>query len=237
MVFFHENAGNIGLRLDYFDLAFKRLNCDIFVIAYRGYSDSDGQPDETNIKKDMVILNDYITSQFKHKYYNAGGIFIVGRSLGGAVGTYLASINEKEAYNDHYQHNFNGIVLENTFTSIDDMVDEVFPLLTPFKKLVLNMHWDTAKLIPDIKSPILFIVGEKDEIVPKTMMNTLYDLAKTSYLKQNLSVRDGTHNDTWIVGGIEYIEKMNTFFDKCIELRIILTKFFQHHEQKKKQQQ
>lgn len=62
MVFFHENAGNIGLRLDYFNLAYKRLNCDIFVIAYRGYSESDGYPDETNIKKDMHILNDYITS-------------------------------------------------------------------------------------------------------------------------------------------------------------------------------
>ena len=96
------------------------------------------------------------------------------------------------------------------------MVDEVLPLFSPFKKLVLNMHWDTAKLIPDVKSPILFIVGEKDEIVPKAMMTTLYDLAKTSFLRQKFSVKDGTHNDTWIVGGIEYIEKMNSFFDKCI---------------------
>ena len=97
MVFFHENAGNIGLRLDYFELAYKRLNCDIFVMAYRGYSDSDGNPDESMIKKDMRLLNAYITSQFKHKYYNAGGIYIVGRSLGGAVGAYLASINEAES--------------------------------------------------------------------------------------------------------------------------------------------
>ena len=94
MVFFHENAGNIGLRLDYFELAYKRLNCDIFVMAYRGYSDSDGKPDEALIKKDMEYVNSYITSQFKHKYYHAGGIYLVGRSLGGAVATYLTHVNE-----------------------------------------------------------------------------------------------------------------------------------------------
>jgi|LakMenEpi03Aug12_release.lakeMendotaPanAssembly.Ray.scaffolds.fasta_scaffold1329560_1 fermentation-respiration switch protein FrsA (DUF1100 family) len=115
------------------------------------------------------------------------------------------------------------------------MVDEVFPLFSPFKKLVLNMHWDTAKLILDVKSPILFIVGEKDEIVPKAMMTTLYDLAKTSFLRQKFSVKDGTHNDTWIVGGIEYIEKMNSFFDKCIELRYVFTTYFQNYDKKKKE--
>ena len=102
MVFFHENAGNIGLRMDYFEFVYKRLNCDIFVIAHRGFSDSDGYPDETLIKNDMTILNEYITSQFKHKYYNAGGIDIVGRSLGGAVGSYLAMLNEQEAIADYY---------------------------------------------------------------------------------------------------------------------------------------
>ena len=144
MVFFHENAGNIGLRLDYFELAYKRLNCDIFVVAYRGYSDSDGIPDEHFIKKDMEILNTYITNNFKHKYYHAGGIFIVGRSLGGAVGSYLAQLNEQVSRQNHYDHNFNGIVLENTFTSIDDMVDAIFPFLSFFKSFILKMHWDTS---------------------------------------------------------------------------------------------
>ena len=169
MVFFHENAGNIGLRLDYFELVYKRMNCDIFVIAYRGYSESDGYPDEKLIKKDMIYLNKYITSQFKHKYYHAGGIFILGRSLGGAVGSYLASINELESMENYYQHNFNGIVLENTFTSIDDMVDVLFPFLTYFKSLVLNMHWKTSALIENLTSPILIVIGEKDEIVPPFM--------------------------------------------------------------------
>lgn len=219
MVFFHENAGNIGLRLDYFELAYKRLNCDIFVIAYRGYSDSDGVPDEQMIKKDMEVLNVYITNNFKHKYYHAGGIFIVGRSLGGAVGTYIAHLNEQVARQNHYDHNFNGLVLENTFTSIDDMVDALFPVLSLVKSFVLKMHWNTSQILPSLRMPILIVTGDKDEIVPTQHSDVLYKQATSSIWKEFLIVAGGTHNDTWQVGGIAYVEKLNAFFNKCSELR------------------
>ena len=209
MVFFHENAGNIGLRMDYFELAYKRLNCDIFVIAYRGYSDSDGYPDETLIKQDLLFINDYITDNFKHKYYHAGGIFIVGRSLGGAVGAFLAHHNEQIAMRNYYDHNFNGVVLENTFTSIDNMVDVIFPVFKYIKKLVLCMHWDTESLIGELRSPLLIVVGEKDEIVPAEHGLRLFDSAKGSIYKDILSVKEGMHNDTWQVANILYVEKMN----------------------------
>ena len=42
IVFLHENAGNIGLRLDWFGLVYDRLNCNIVCFAYRGYSRSEG---------------------------------------------------------------------------------------------------------------------------------------------------------------------------------------------------
>lgn len=40
VVFFHENAGNIGLRLDYFELLCKHVGVNVLCIAYRGYSSS-----------------------------------------------------------------------------------------------------------------------------------------------------------------------------------------------------
>ena len=45
LIFLHENAGNIGLRLDWFELMYKNLNCNILAVAYRGYSRSQGSPD------------------------------------------------------------------------------------------------------------------------------------------------------------------------------------------------
>jgi len=65
MVFFHENAGSkffyiflidlildIGLRLEYFMKYIKNVNTNILVIAYRGYSDSEGTPTEEGLKSD-----------------------------------------------------------------------------------------------------------------------------------------------------------------------------------------
>ena len=40
VVFFHENAGNLGLRLDYFSLLYHDLGLNVVSFAYRGYSDS-----------------------------------------------------------------------------------------------------------------------------------------------------------------------------------------------------
>jgi pimeloyl-ACP methyl ester carboxylesterase len=43
-----------------------------------------------------------------------GKLFLIGRSLGGAVAAYAASLDPNL---------FDGLILENTFTSISDMVD------------------------------------------------------------------------------------------------------------------
>ena len=42
VVFFHENAGNLGYRLDYFAALYHKADCDVLAIAYRGYSSSTG---------------------------------------------------------------------------------------------------------------------------------------------------------------------------------------------------
>jgi len=40
VVFFHENAGNLGLRLDYFSMLYHEMGLNVIAFAYRGYSDS-----------------------------------------------------------------------------------------------------------------------------------------------------------------------------------------------------
>ena len=44
ILFLHENAGNIGLRMDWFELIYNRLDVNIVSFAYRGFSRSEGQP-------------------------------------------------------------------------------------------------------------------------------------------------------------------------------------------------
>jgi fermentation-respiration switch protein FrsA (DUF1100 family) len=52
VIFFHENAGNIGLRLDYFSLLCAQVNVNVLCVAYRGYSSSEGTPSEEGLQID-----------------------------------------------------------------------------------------------------------------------------------------------------------------------------------------
>lgn len=70
-------------------------------------------------------------------------------------------------------------MVENTFTSVPDMIDEVFPVLSNFKSLCSN-KWNTLELMPNITRPILFLSGEKDELVPPRHMKALHSAATSS---------------------------------------------------------
>jgi abhydrolase domain-containing protein 13 len=59
-----------------------------------------------------------------------------------------------------------GIILENTFTCISDMVDSIMPVASIFKKLVQHIFFPSIDRIKYIEKPILFVRGLKDEIVP-----------------------------------------------------------------------
>ena len=52
VVFFQENAGNLGYRLDYFSTLYKENDTDVVAVAYRGYGASTGKPSEAGLKLD-----------------------------------------------------------------------------------------------------------------------------------------------------------------------------------------
>ena len=71
--------------------------------------------------------------------------------------------------------NFAGIILESPFTSMVDAGKEKYPFL-PIKFL-LKDKYESDKKIKNIKSPILVMHGEVDNLVPFYMGKKIYDLA------------------------------------------------------------
>lgn len=69
------------------------------------------------------------------------------------------------------------MILENTFTSISDMIDWLLPPLRHFKFLQRN-YWASIERIPLITAPILFIKSMQDQLVPPHQMDILMDAAK-----------------------------------------------------------
>ena len=88
IIFLHENAGNLGLRLDWFELVYKHLNCNIVAVAYRGFSRSQGKPSEEGIMLDAEAMLAFAKSEDR---INNNRVFLLGRSLGGAVAIHMAA--------------------------------------------------------------------------------------------------------------------------------------------------
>ena len=158
--------GNMGLRLPSMAALYRNLGVNIFMVSYRGYGRSEGTPNELGIKMDAKAVMEHV---FKKKEVDGKRLLILGRSLGGAVGTYIASA---------FPQYVRGLILENTFTSIPDMVDAIFPKwISTMKWLVLRISWGSIDLIPSVTSPILFISGLQDELVPPEHMRKMHDAA------------------------------------------------------------
>ena len=79
-----------------------------------------------------------------------------------------------------YPSLFRGVILENTFTSISDMVDELFFFAKYFKGLILRNYWKSIDLVGRIENPILFVSGDEDELVPHWMTLKLHKEAAKS---------------------------------------------------------
>jgi pimeloyl-ACP methyl ester carboxylesterase len=78
-------------------------------------------------------------------------MILMGRSLGGALAIHVAS---------KYPDLFRCMIIENTFTSISDMVDELFAPLKYFKSLILKIGWRSIDIVSSLEIPVLYITGD-----------------------------------------------------------------------------
>lgn len=204
----------------------RNCNANVWLIDYRGYGDSEGKPSERGLMLDAEAVWDYIMSKknassLEH-VIDPRKVFIFGRSLGGAVAFHLAKYAEEKHYSGTSptpQPLPAGILVENTFTSISDMVDHLLPLVAPLKSIVLRISWDSHSIVSQLTTPTLFLAGAKDTLVPHDHMLQLHK--KRSHGKENRLVKihivkDGTHNETWLQGGTEYWLAIQSFLKEAL---------------------
>ncbi|XP_061338756.1 alpha/beta hydrolase domain-containing protein WAV2-like isoform X1 [Gastrolobium bilobum] len=211
ILFFQENAGNIAHRLEMMRIMLQQLQCNVFMLSYRGYGASDGFPSQHGITKDAQAALDHLCQRSD---IDTSRIVVFGRSLGGAVGAVLTKNNPDKVA---------ALILENTFTSILDMAGVLLPFLKWFiggsctngpklLNFLVRSPWSTIDVVGQIKQPILFLSGLQDEMVPPSHMQMLYAKASTRN-NQCLFVEfpTGMHMDTWLAGGDHYWRTIQQF--------------------------
>mmetsp|Transcript_1963 Transcript_1963/g.3528 ORF Transcript_1963/g.3528 Transcript_1963/m.3528 type:complete len:300 (-) Transcript_1963:336-1235(-) len=199
LLYFHGNAGNIGHRLTHARRLYDGVGCNLLLMSYRGYGASEGKPTQTGFEKDAVAALDYLHGRAD---IDRSKIFVFGSSIGGAVAISLAARQGQQ---------LRGVLLENTFLSINHMMDEVFPKFFAFLKPLNRNRWDSEKDIAHLQHPILFLSGLQDELVPPSHMKQLYTTSKASSYRKLEVFATGRHNDTWMRGGVAYYAAIREF--------------------------
>ena len=161
LVFFHGNAGDLSNRI-YKLNELDKLNINILLISWRGFSGNEGYPTEKNLYEDAEAAIKWLN---KKKVSNSQ-IILYGESLGTGVAVEIASKN-----------NFNSIILESPFTSIENSAKIYYPYLPV--SFLLKDRYDSISKIKKINSPILIMHGRKDDIVPFFMGKKLFEKANS----------------------------------------------------------
>ena len=170
ILLFHGNAGNLFNRV-YKLNELNKLDLNILLISWRGFSGNKGKPTEKNLYHDAGEVVKWLNSL---GVINKN-IILYGESLGTGVATELGTRNI-----------FGGIILESPFTSIAKAAKIYYPYL-PIN-LVLKDRYDSIEKIQSITVPILIMHGKKDNIVPQKMGLELFEKAnepKFNYFPEN----------------------------------------------------
>ena len=99
------------------------------------------------------------------------------------------------------------MILESAFTNMADMARRHYPIIPGtggFKR-----KFNSTERVGSIESPILFIHGDEDEIVPYELGRELFAAAVSE--KEFYTIRGAHHNDTYYVGGKEYFDRFEKF--------------------------
>ena len=191
LLFFHGNAGNISHRLDSIKI-FHELGLDTLIIDYRGYGQSTGKASEQGTYLDAQAAWDYLVNT---RGIPTDRIIIFGRSLGGAIGTWLGAQNTPAA-----------VIIESSFSSGVDIARRLYPFLPVH--LLTRLQYPVADYASQLNCPVLVVHSRHDEIIPFTMGQAIYAAVKKE--KTFLELR-GDHNNGFLISQREYVAGFKDF--------------------------
>lgn len=175
---------------------------NVFLLGYRGYGKSGGSPSESGLLDDTKSALDYLQNVLEID--TAKRLFVLGASIGGAIGVNLAL---------HCHERLAGMILENTFTSLKAMAKILAPKLAPFVWLIGDRYNSKASMVTlmqksEGKFPVCFLVSLEDEMIPPEHSVALYSLCGSDSARLHTFPK-GTHCNACLQPG--YYECISNF--------------------------
>jgi fermentation-respiration switch protein FrsA (DUF1100 family) len=194
VLFLHGNAGNISHRLDSIAI-FRELGLDTLIIDYRGYGQSEGSPGEQGTYLDAQAAWDFLVG---NRGIAPERIVIFGRSLGGAVASWLAAENTAAA-----------VIIESCFSSALDMAHRLYPFMPA--RLITRLKYPVSDYVSRLGIPLLVIHSRDDEIIPYSMGQAIFEAAAEPKAMLELT---GDHNYGFLLNRERYAVELQGFIDR-----------------------
>jgi len=99
------------------------------------------------------------------------------------------------------------LIMEGAFTDLYEMGRHLYPILPMPGRL--KRKYPGARWLAEVRMPVLIIHGEADRLVPVSMAQQLYQLARRP--KDLYLIPGAGHNETVQLGGGEYGDRIRSF--------------------------
>jgi len=156
LIYFGGNAEDVSMNLPNFVERFP--NHALYLMHYRGYGGSEGEPSEAAIMEDAFALFDVVAKRHSR-------IAAAGRSLGTGVAVHLAA-----------ERPVSRLVLITPYDSMTYVAESALPYV-PVKWLIKDKY-ESWQYAPAISVPTLILMAENDEVIPAESTQRLYRLFK-----------------------------------------------------------
>ncbi|MDR1491274.1 MAG: alpha/beta hydrolase [Planctomycetaceae bacterium] len=162
VLYCHGNGENISYLVDFALQLSRDLRCNVLIFDYAGYGKSEGKPTTRGILDDGRAARDWLA---KRDEISREQVIVYGQSLGGSVAVDIAA-------NDGAR----GLIVESSFTSLEDMGRKLFPIL-PVNYL-LRERLASVEKIGNVACPVFISHGKSDRVIPFSQGQRLFDHAK-----------------------------------------------------------
>ncbi|MEE8059360.1 MAG: alpha/beta hydrolase [Pseudomonadales bacterium] len=172
LLYYGGNAENVENNV----LFFKSVLPDysVYLIPYRGYGNSTGNPTEENLYSDALTIFERI--KIKHEL-----ISVMGRSLGSGVATYVAA-------NRHVDK----LMLVTPFDSIENVAKDIYWMFPV--SLLIKDKFQSINRVKNITAKTTIFIAEYDRVIPRARTEQL--IAQfTNQLMGTIVIARADHND------------------------------------------
>ena len=182
LLYFHSNYEDIGNSASLLKLMCKYLNINILAVEYPNYGiySSKNSANAETILSDAETIFKFINEV---QNINENNIILMGRCIGSGPATYLAST-----------HSVLSLILLSPLKSIKEAIKTMFPKLNIGQVIqsLVKERFNNMENISKVISPILFIHGKMDNLIPPSHSLDLINKCKSP--AKLVSPNNMTHN-------------------------------------------